>query len=369
MSWEDVPIRTGSRLPAPDDGIVSTLRPRGWLGNRWHEMLRTFDEKHQNRIARGRSFARSGRVRDLWFSPGLATAEVFDTAEHQVSVRLRVFEDSEWHRVVGILLADLRLVAAMLEGELPEVLVERLAEEGVNLVPLPDELGGDCDCGDFLLPCEHMAAVHHLLADALDGDPFLLPTLRGWNRDQLLGRLRASWGDHEPMRRVEARKDEDPPKGDWYRANPRVPAMRLDIHTARTTALGLRALGPPPGEADLAKALAPLYEAGGEAALALAFGEDESLEGRHAFRRHTASSDTIAPLEEDKMSNRNDADEQSLTEKVVDLLATMESAKSRELADRLQLTNVQVRNELLDLEKLGIVYRTGRTRGTRWWLG
>ena len=28
-----------------------------------------------------------------------------------------------------------------------------------------------------------------------------------------------------------------------------------------------------------------------------------------------------------------------------------------------------VRQELLDLEKLGIVYRTGQTRGTRWWLG
>jgi predicted ArsR family transcriptional regulator len=69
------------------------------------------------------------------------------------------------------------------------------------------------------------------------------------------------------------------------------------------------------------------------------------------------------------MANRNPEKEQSLTEQVVDLLATMESAKSRELADQLGLTNIQVRNELLDLEKLGIVYRTGRTRGTRWWLG
>jgi len=332
-------------------------------------MLRTFDEKHQTRIARGRSFARSGRVRDLWFSPGLATAEVVDAAKHQVSVRVRVFEDAEWRRVVEILLNDLRLVAAMLEGELPEVLVERLSEEGIRLVPLPEELSGDCDCGDFLLPCEHMAAVHHLLADALDGDPFLLPTLRGWTRDQLLGHLRASWGDPEPMQRVEARKDEEPPRGDWYRANPCVPGMRFDIRNARTTALGLRALGPPPGEADLAKALAPLYESGGEAALALAFGEDESLEPRHAFRRHQATSDSPTPREESTMPNRNAAEEQSLTEQVVDLLATMESAKSRDLADRLGLTNVQVRNELLDLEKLGIVYRTGRTRGTRWWLG
>jgi hypothetical protein len=330
-------------------------------------MLRTFDEKHQNRIARGRSFARSGRVRDLWFSPGLATAEVFDTAAHQVSVRLRVFENAEWRKIVLTLLTDLRMVAAMLEGELPEALVDRLDEAGVHLVPTPEELGGDCDCGDFLLPCEHMAAVHHLLADALDGDPFLLPTLRGRTRDQLLGRMRAIWGDNEPMHVVTAQKDEDPPRGDWFRAKLGVPPMRLDIRQARTTALGLRALGPPPGEADLAKALAPLYEAGGEAALALAFGEDESLQRRNPFRRRAP--DSPAPPQEDKMSNRNPEKEQSLTERVVDLLASMESAKSRELADRLGLTNIQVRNELLDLEKLGIVYRTGRTRGTRWWLG
>lgn len=58
-----------------------------------------------------------------------------------------------------------------------------------------------------------------------------------------------------------------------------------------------------------------------------------------------------------------------ITELLVDLLATLESAKSKELAMRLEVPMVDVRSELLELEKLGIVYRTGQTRGTRWWLG
>ena len=53
----------------------------------------------------------------------------------------------------------------------------------------------------------------------------------------------------------------------------------------------------------------------------------------------------------------------------MDLLAELESAKSKTLSERLDAPMLQIRQELLELEKLGIVYRTGQTRGTTWWLG
>ena len=59
----------------------------------------------------------------------------------------------------------------------------------------------------------------------------------------------------------------------------------------------------------------------------------------------------------------------SMTEALVDALATVPYAKSQELADRIGASVLDVRQELIDLEKLGIVYRMGQTRGTRWWLG
>ena len=43
--------------------------------------------------------------------------------------------------------------------------------------------------------------------------------------------------------------------------------------------------------------------------------------------------------------------------------------EKKDLADRLDATVADVRAELLELEELGLVYRTGQTRGTRWWLG
>ena len=56
--------KAGGRLQAPSDGIVASARPKGWLGTRW---LKTFDElrsSHHAQLARGRTLARAGRVRD-----------------------------------------------------------------------------------------------------------------------------------------------------------------------------------------------------------------------------------------------------------------------------------------------------------------
>jgi predicted ArsR family transcriptional regulator len=59
----------------------------------------------------------------------------------------------------------------------------------------------------------------------------------------------------------------------------------------------------------------------------------------------------------------------NLTQRIVEILSTMESAKSKDVADELGVDPNRVRQELIALEELGVVYRTGKTRGTRWWLG
>lgn len=360
MNWNSSASKTGSRLPVPEDGIVSSLRTRGLLDKAWQDLIQSIDWKSPGRIARGRSHARSGRVRDLWFTPGLAAAEVVDRDVNHATVRFRVFEAREWKRLEKLLTSDLRITAQLLEGTFPEDMLHQAEEHDLQLLPGPDELSGDCDCGDFMLPCEHMAAVHHLLADALEGDPFLLLTLRGRTREQVLAGLRMAWGDKQPMQ-TSSRIEEDPPEGDWWTSPEplRRPAFR--IRPAASAGRGLRALGGPPGTSDLHKALAPLYEAGAEAALQIAFTEQEVPSVPRRRRTHYNSS------QESRMSADHESD--GLTERLVDMLAELESAKSGELAERLDLTPIQVRNELLALEELGIVFRTGKTRGTRWWLG
>jgi len=60
-----------------------------------------------------------------------------------------------------------------------------------------------------------------------------------------------------------------------------------------------------------------------------------------------------------------------LTGRLADLLVGREKEGSRtvDLAETLGIDAIDVREELMAMERVGIVYRTGRTRGTRWFLG
>lgn len=364
----DLQVVSTPRKATSDGGIVTSARPQGWLGKQWLGALASLGAAHQGRIARGRTFARGGRVQDLWFTPGLVTADVQDQdRHHHVSLRVRIFERIEWNTVLATLVEDVGRVAALMEGSLAPDLVAALADEGVAVVPRLEEVEGDCDCADYLLPCVHMSAVHQLLADALDGDPFLVFVLRGWDREELLLRLRAAWGDDEDDAGAPP-VEEAPPGGAWSKSPRALGAVRLDVGEPAAVAIGLRALGPPPDEGDLERALGPLYDAGAEAALRLFWEEDATdLLDR---RRKALENRAKGGLRRSRSVEAEIEDPgRALTERLVDALAEVESARTNELAERLGASVEEVRQELVELEELGLVYRTGQTRGTRWWLG
>ena len=109
-----------------------------------------------------------------------------------VELRLATFDDATWAEVVAALAGRVRHAAALLDGAMPEDVDDVLADCGVSLFPGPRELRTRCTCPDVANPCKHVAAVHYVLADAFDADPFLLPLLRGRDRDALLAQLRGA---------------------------------------------------------------------------------------------------------------------------------------------------------------------------------
>jgi hypothetical protein len=301
----------------------------------------------------------------------MAAGEVHAGSEHnRVTIRVRVLDDKQWNRVVTVLRRNLRHIASMMEGQLPE---ELLTLDNLDMFPRPDEIEADCECVDYRMPCAHMVAAHYVIGDALDGDPFSLLTLRGRTREQLMAALRRSWGDPKPMGTTTSRAADTPTDADWTCSPEPLVRPKFRFRQPETEAVGLRALGPPPGGADLGRALGPLYVAGARAAHALAL-RDAAPPTTRRPRPHAAA--VVTPLttrrpEPTEMAEFADdpSTESTLTELLVDLLAKRESAKSKEIASALDVPMVDVRSELLQLEKLGIVYRTGQTRGTRWWLG
>lgn len=362
---------------SPSEGIVASVRPHGWAAKSWLSIFEPLKKSHHAQLARGRALARGGKVRELWFSPGMVGAIVADgREEHQVRLKVVPFEDEQWDQVTTRLLERIGRIAALFEGELPEDLLELLAKDGVSPLPKRREIEGTCDCEDFRLPCRHMAAVHNLIADALDGDPFLLLTLRGLDRDQLIVRLRRAWGDPVPL--IARRPDIEAPPPDtalsWLDSPEALPTSRITLPQQLEKLTGVLALGPPPGGEELISAIGPLYVAGAERAAEIIYDKSRAAsrgatDGWQGFRRGASPPSALREALETRTTTRLSKTEADRIRAIVNHLAIHGPTSTAVIADLLGEPRAAVRSQLEALCTLGMLYRTGRTRGVRWILG
>ena len=155
--------------------------------------------------------------------------------------------------------------AGLLADEMPEEIEQAFADSSVSLFPTSaDELDSACSCPDWENPCKHIAAVYYLLGEEFDRDPFLLFTLRGLPREELLTRLHAVAAAAEtaaPGRTLPPEPLASDPAAFWSG----VPASNLppgDAHPSAVAAPLLRRLGDFPfwrGAESLLVALTPTY--------------------------------------------------------------------------------------------------------------
>lgn len=185
------------------DVVATNESPRGikvqkigatWWGQRWIEALEHLSRDYINHLGRGRAYAKAGRVHDLHIAPGTVTAQVTDSDAESYDVILRVamLSPAAWNKVMEIMGKQAVFSAELLAGRMPIKIDEAFRSGGVNLfLAKQRELETDCSCADWANPCKHVAAVHYVLGEAFDKDPFLLFELRGRTKQQVLGALRA----------------------------------------------------------------------------------------------------------------------------------------------------------------------------------
>lgn len=181
---------SGSTLTYP------RMRPRrgavrvvSWWAKAW---LRAVEESSfgGDELRPAGRIARAGDVGSISIDRGRAYAAVDERDETwTVELGLPVLDDAGEELVVELVAAVSGRIAALTSGELPHQLVEELEESGVELLPYGGEIEATCGCDAWLSPCVHAVAVLHQLAWLLDRDPFVLLTLRGLPRAQLLARL------------------------------------------------------------------------------------------------------------------------------------------------------------------------------------
>ena len=144
------------------------------------EALEDYDES--GRLSRGKSYANTGKVKELSIKEGTATAKVAGRSQpwYTVRVHFKSLKKFEIEILAGIFKEDPLLLPRVEAGELPAELLDKLKRGGIELIPKRwKDMKRDCSCPDWGDPCKHMAAVYYLLAKEIDQDPRVLFALRG----------------------------------------------------------------------------------------------------------------------------------------------------------------------------------------------
>ena len=258
--------------PIKVEGGIQSRSQRGtfaanWWAKRWLSVLDSYGIG--SRLQRGRSYARSGQVLNVDVQPGLVKARVQGSSPkpYNVEIQVNALPDKEWERVLDTISEQAIFAAQLLDGTMPQEIETAFEAVRVSLFPTSTrDLVTECSCPDYSNPCKHIAAVYYLLGEQFDHDPFLIFTLRGRTREQVIEALRkrraASMGEiSEENGSIEAVSPvpslNDQITSFWGSDSFNWIAPQIAAPTVENALL--RRLGSPPG--DLKKPLELLYRA------------------------------------------------------------------------------------------------------------
>lgn len=213
---------------------------------RWLELLDDTEPAAARRIARGKAYARAGRVTDVRVTAGAISGRVHGSkaTAYPVEVAVEPLSDEQWEAVVGILAGQVRHSAQLLAGQVSDSLAQELARRGVDLLPTPARIAPGCPCGDDVATCAHVAALWEVAGERLATDPLVLLRLRGRGRERLLADLAEARRRSSPDSAGVPVERLDPTRWDRLRG-PLEPVEAGGAATA--SAPRLASMGDPPG--------------------------------------------------------------------------------------------------------------------------
>jgi len=256
---------------------------RNWWAQRWIEAMERLVRKP--RLQRGQRYARMGQVLSIEEVRHGINARVQGSRAkpYKVTIEVAPLSDRQWEKVLDVLSGQAIFAAQLLAGEMPAQIEGAFASAGVSLFPhRTGDLKTACSCPDWANPCKHVAAVHYILGDRFDEDPFLLFRLRGRTQEQILEGLRKRRSNGAEQH-VEELEEEEPGEEsipaleetldyfwetasdlDSFAVSVKPPAFPLPI---------LKRLGEPdfPGQIPLEEVLGDAYHTISQFALAIAF--------------------------------------------------------------------------------------------------
>ncbi|MFE3025052.1 SWIM zinc finger family protein [Nocardia tengchongensis] len=156
---------------------------RTWWGRSFLEAVEGVADA--GRLARGRSYARTGQVINYRLEEGGVSAEVQGSQPRPfvAVLTMRTFGPVDLEELADAVRESPGMLAEIAAGTLPQSL-------GPMLLPTTaSELDFSCSCPDHSWPCKHAAAICYVVAERLDEHPTDLLTMRGVLLDDLIGGL------------------------------------------------------------------------------------------------------------------------------------------------------------------------------------
>jgi uncharacterized Zn finger protein len=271
-----------------DQGIKARSKrgsfAKNWWATRWINSLEKLVDP--GRLRRGRTYARKGQVLSIEETKSGLAARVQGSRRraYKVSLDIDHLTDGQWEQVTDALAEQAIFTAQLLAGEMPDNIEEAFQAAGVSLFPETEvELMTECSCPDWANPCKHVAAVHYILGEQFDEDPFMIFRLRGRTQEQILAALRARRAEVTDLVEDEEEIEEGTPLAEqienfWEMGQP-LTQFKTTIKPPVTALPILKRLGQPTFlTEDLLHTLGPAYQAITQAALAMAFGNDTEEE-------------------------------------------------------------------------------------------
>jgi uncharacterized Zn finger protein len=266
-----------------DEGIKAKSKRgdfvKNWWASRWIEAMEQVMDR--GRLQRGRRYARQGQVLSLEEGRGRITAKVQGSRRtpYKITVELQPLLDTDWDKVIEALAERPLFAAQLLAGEMPQEIKEAFTAVNVSLFPGRGELEQDCSCPDWAAVCKHLAAVHYILAERFDEDPFLLFRLRGKTQEEIL----ASLGTGTAPEGVPTPEYAPAPPlaeslATFWQSGPELVQFQAHITLPETPYPILTRLGDPDFMPEARRWLAKFYDAVAETALSVAFDQEREEE-------------------------------------------------------------------------------------------
>lgn len=158
-------------------------------GKAWCDHMESLGD-FENRLPRGRSYARNGSVCHLDIKKGRISAMVSGSSLYKIEVKINTLPKAKWNRIKRRCVGQIGSLIELLQGSLSAGVMEVVTDRDEGLFPSDSEIHLDCDCPDWADLCKHLAAVLYGVGARLDEQPELLFLLRGVKHDELIdGRL------------------------------------------------------------------------------------------------------------------------------------------------------------------------------------